>query len=77
MRRRGFLENYVAEVRGEPIGCVVLITFNETGKAQPIVASYKRRSSLLHFSRLLAEKFGNTDIGAQFGDAKPVVTDDS
>jgi hypothetical protein len=73
----GFLEDYVAEVRGEPIGCVVLVTFNETGKAQHIVASYRPRSSLLHFSQLLAEKFGHTDIGAHFGDAKTVVTDDS
>src|SRR5215467_11081430 len=24
----GFLEDYVAEVRGEPIGCVVLVSFN-------------------------------------------------
>lgn len=68
-----FLEDYVAEVRGEPIGCVVLVTFNEAGKAQHIVASYRPRSSLLHFSQLLAGKFGNTDIGAHFGDVKPVV----
>ena len=62
----GFLENYVAEVRGEPIGCVLLVTFNEAGEAQHLVASYRPRSSLLHFSRLLAEKFANTDIAAHF-----------
>ena len=28
----GFLEDYVAVVRGEPIGCVVLVTRNHAGK---------------------------------------------
>lgn len=64
----GFLEDYVAEVRGEPIGCIVLVTFDEVGKTKHIVASYRPRSSLLHLSRLLAEEFSNTDIGAHFAD---------
>ncbi len=62
----GFLEDYVAEVRGEPIGCVVLVSFNEAGETQHVVASYRPRSSLLHFSRLLAERFADTPIAAQF-----------
>ena len=47
----GFLEDYVAEVHGEPIGCVVLVTRNAAGQTQHVVASYRPRTSLLHFSR--------------------------
>jgi len=43
----GFLEDYVAQVRGEPIGCVVLVTRNAAGKTQRVVANYRPRSSLL------------------------------
>ena len=62
----GFLEDYVAAVHGEPIGCVVLITRNAAGQTQHVVASYRPRSSLLHFSRLLGEKFAGTPIGEYF-----------
>jgi hypothetical protein len=64
----GFLEEYVAEVRGESIGCVVLVAYNEAGEAQRIVASYRPRTSLLHFARLLAEKFAGTPISKHFAD---------
>src|SRR5262245_42867764 len=40
----GFLEEYVAQVRGEPIGCVVLVTRNAAGQTQHVVASYRPRS---------------------------------
>jgi hypothetical protein len=63
----GFLEDYVAEVHGEPIGCVVLVTRNAAGQTQHVVASYRPRTSLLLFSRLLAEKFAGTPIGEHFG----------
>jgi hypothetical protein len=62
----GFLEDYVAEVRGEPIGCVVLVTRNAAGQTQHVVASYRPRSSLLLFSRLLGEKFAGTPIAEHF-----------
>ena len=62
----GFLEDYVAEVRGEPIGCVVLVTRNAAGQTQHVVASYRPRSSLLLFSRLLGEKFAGTPIAEYF-----------
>jgi hypothetical protein len=62
----GFLEDYVAEVRGEPIGCVVLVTLNAAGQTQHVVASYRPRSSLLLFSRLLGEKFAGTPIAEHF-----------
>jgi hypothetical protein len=62
----GFLEVYVAEVRGKPIGCVVLVTRNAAGQTQHIAASYRPRSSLLFFSRLLYEKFAGTSIAEHF-----------
>lgn len=62
----GFLEDYVAAVHGEPIGCVVLVTRNAAGQTQHVVASYRPRSSLLLFSRLLGEKFAGTPIARHF-----------
>jgi hypothetical protein len=62
----GFLEHYVAKVNGEPIGCVVLITLNAAGQTQHVVASYRPLTSLLHFSRLLREKFAGTPIAEHF-----------
>ena len=62
----GFLEDYVAAVRGEPIGCVVLVTRNAAGQTRHVVASYRPRSSLLLFSRLLGEKFAGTPIAEHF-----------
>ena len=62
----GFLEDYVAEVSGEPIGCVVLVTRNAAGQTQHVVASYRPRSSLLLFARLLSEKFAGTPIAEHF-----------
>jgi len=34
----GFLEHYVAEVRGQPLGCGVLVTRNASGQTQHVVA---------------------------------------
>ena len=62
----GFLEDNVAQVRGEPIGCVVLVTRNAAGQTQHVVAGYRPRSSLLLLSRLLREKFAGTPYGEQF-----------
>ena len=62
----GWIEDYVAEVHGEPIGCVVLISYNASGQTQHVVASYRPRSSLLLFSRLLGEKFAGTPIAEHF-----------
>lgn len=63
---KGFLEDYIAQVRGEPIGCVVQVTRNAAGKTQHVVASYRPRSSLLLLSRLLREKFAGTPYEKQF-----------
>src|SRR5262249_53171752 len=62
----GFLEIYVAEVRGEPIGCVVLVTRNAAGLTQHIAANYRPRSSLLLLSRLVGEKFAGTSYAKHF-----------
>ena len=61
-----FLEDYVAKVQGEPIGCVVLVTRNAAGQTQHVVASYRPLSSLLLFSRVLREKFAGTPIAEHF-----------
>ena len=62
----GFIEDYVAKVDGEPIGCVVLVTRNVAGQTQHVVASYRPLSSLLLFSRRLREKFAGTPIAEHF-----------
>ena len=62
----GFLEDYVAKVNGEPIGCVVLVTRNAIGQTQHVVASYRPLNSLLFFSRILREKFAGSPIAEHF-----------
>ena len=67
----GFMEHYVATVRGEPIGCVVLVTRNAAGQTQHVVASYRPLNSLLFFSRLLREQFAGTPIAEHFAASEP------
>jgi len=55
-----------AQVRGEPIACVVLVTSNAAGQTQNIVASYRPRSSLLLLSGLSHEKLAGTPYREQF-----------
>ncbi|MBV9318895.1 MAG: hypothetical protein JO106_03150 [Mycobacterium sp.] len=62
----GWLEDYIARVKGSPLGCVNLVTRNVAGKTQRVVASYRPRSSVLLFSRLLGEKFAGRPFGRQF-----------
>jgi hypothetical protein len=61
-----FLEEYIARVRGAPIGCVVIVTRNTAGQTQHVAASYRPRSSLMLLSRLLREKFAGAPFGDQF-----------
>ena len=56
----GFLEHYVAEVHGEPIGCVVLVSRNADGQTQHVVVNHRPRSAMLQFSRVMLEKFAGT-----------------
>ena len=62
----GYLEDYVAQVRGEPIGCVALVTRNAAGQTQHIAANYRPRSSLLLLSRLVGEKLAGTPLAEYF-----------
>jgi hypothetical protein len=62
----GFLEDYIAQVSGQPIGCLNLVTRDAAGHTQHIAASYRPRSSLLLLSRLLREKFADTPLAEYF-----------
>jgi hypothetical protein len=62
----GFLEDYTAWVRGEPLGNVVLVTRNAAGQAQHIVANYRPRTTLLLLSRLIGQHFAGTPYGEHF-----------
>ena len=62
----GFIEDYTAEVGGEPVGSLVLITKNASGKTQHIAVGYRPRSSLLLLSGLAGEKLASTPYAAYF-----------
>jgi len=62
----GWLEDYTAGVRGEPIGNITVVTRNATGQAQHIVGNYRPRSTLLVLSRLLGEKLAGTPYAEHF-----------
>jgi hypothetical protein len=53
-----FLEDYTAEVRGEPIRVIVVVNRNAAGETQRIIVNHRPRSSLLVFSHAMGEKFG-------------------
>src|SRR5262249_51451834 len=48
----GLIEDYTAEVRGEPISCVVLVESDAGGQVEHIVANYRPRSSVLRLAGL-------------------------
>jgi hypothetical protein len=62
----GWLEDYTTNVRGEPIGCAVLVTKNAAGQTQHVAANYRPRSSLLLLSRLVGEKVAGTPYAKYF-----------
>jgi hypothetical protein len=62
----GWLEDYTAQVRGEPIGCAVVVTSNAAGQTQHVAANYRPRSSLLLLSRLVGEKLAGTPYAKYF-----------
>jgi hypothetical protein len=62
----GWLEDYTAGVRGEPIGNITLVTRNAAGQAQNIVGNYRPRSTLLLLSRLIGEKLAGTPYAEHF-----------
>ena len=69
----GWLEDYIARVDDKPLGCVVLVTRNAAGQTQHVVASYRPVSTVIHFSRVLHEKFAGTPHARHFlgGDRFP------
>ena len=62
----GFLEDYRAGVRGQPIAGVILVSRNAAGQAHHIVANYRPRSTLLLLSRLVGEHFVGTPYSGHF-----------
>jgi len=62
----GWLEDYTAGVRGEPIGNVTVVTRNAAGQAQQIVGNYRPRSTLLLLSRLVGQKLAGTPYAEHF-----------
>ena len=62
----GWLEDYTAQVRGEPIGCAVVVTSNAAGETQHVAANYRPRSSLLLLSRLVGELLAGTPYAKYF-----------
>jgi hypothetical protein len=63
---QGWLEDYTAQVRGEPIGCAVVVSSNAAGETQHVAANYRPRSSLLLLSRLVGEKLADTPYAKYF-----------
>jgi hypothetical protein len=61
----GFVEDYTSVVRGEPIGSVVVIRFNESGQTARIVVNHRPLRSVLIWSQLMGEHFTGTPY-AQF-----------
>jgi hypothetical protein len=62
----GWLEDYIAQVDGKPLGCVVLVTRNSAGQTQHVVASYRPRSTVVHFARQLGDKYAGTPLAKYF-----------
>jgi hypothetical protein len=62
----GWLEDYTAGVRGEPIGNFTAVTRNAAGQTQHVVGNYRPRSTLLLLSRLVGEHFAGTPAGQHF-----------
>jgi hypothetical protein len=72
----GFLEDYTTTVRGEPVGVVVVVSRNAAGQTQHVVVNHRPRSALLHFARLLGEKFAGTPLAKHWDLASPGLAGD-
>ena len=72
----GFVEDYTSVVRGEPIGSVVVVRFNEAGQTAQIVVNHRPLRSVLLWSRVMGEHFAGTRYAQYFlspdsADAQP------
>jgi len=63
---RGFVEDYTSVVRGEPIGSVVVVRFNEAGQTARIVVNHRPLRSVLLWSQLMGEHFAGTRYAEYF-----------
>jgi len=74
----GFAEDYSAVVRGRaPIGSVVIVRYNELGEAKHLVINHRPLSSVLLWSRLMAEHFAGTPYAQYFVADPAAVRDDA
>ena len=64
----GWVEDYIARIEGRPLGCVVLVTRNDAGPTQNVVASYRPISTVIRFSQLMREKLADTPYARYFLD---------
>jgi hypothetical protein len=62
----GFVEDYTSVVRGEPIGSVMVIRYNEAGQAARIVVNHRPLRSVLLWSQLMGEHFAGTPYAQYF-----------
>jgi hypothetical protein len=62
----GFAEDYTSVVRGEPIGSVVVVRFNEADQTARIVANHRPLRSVLRRSELIGEHFAGTRYAKNF-----------
>ncbi len=62
----GFVEDYTSVVRGEPIGSVVVVRFNEAGQTAQIVVNHRPLRSVLLWSQLMGEHFAGTPYAQYF-----------
>ena len=62
----GWLEDYAAGIRGEPISNFTMVTRNAAGQTQHVVGNYRPRSTLLLLSRLIGGKLAGTPYPGHF-----------
>ncbi len=62
----GFAEDYTSVVRGQPIGSVVVVRFNEAGQTARIVVNHRPLGSVLLWSQLMGEHFAGTRYAEYF-----------
>jgi hypothetical protein len=62
----GWLEDYVAGVRGEPIGNFTIVNRDAAGQTLSVVGNYRPRSTVLLLSRLVGEQLKGTPYAEHF-----------
>jgi hypothetical protein len=62
----GFAEDYSSLMRGEPIGSVVVVRYNDAGQAAQIVINHRPLRSVLRWSQLMGEQFAGTPYAKYF-----------